>query len=150
LVVGFLACLGVAADLACSDGSAFQPITYGAQPWTPPAGWGEPGNPNQCTVGEFIAVDGPTCKGCTNIAYALCVGTHFSQCVCGGPFWSGAACPFNLVCGENDFPPVGWSELSGYSGPGWAGMEAGAPDSTMGTPTPDSAAAGGSGGAGGG
>jgi hypothetical protein len=120
-VVGLLASVGVAAGFACSDGSAFQPVTYGAKPWVPPAGWGQPPTyPIQCVVGYYVAID--SCEGCTAISYALCVGTHFSQCACGGPFWTGATCPNNYACSTDDLPPAGWTEYTDYVGPGYIGF----------------------------
>ena len=107
------------ANLACSDNSrSFQPVTFGAQPWEPPAGW-DPEPP--CAVGYFIAIYG--CPGCTGISYALCEGTSFTQCACGGPFWPGAMCPQTLPCSSNDFPPQNWTEFIDYAGPGWAGLQ---------------------------
>ena len=109
----------------CAGAGAFQPLTYGAKPWNPPAGWDpEPtsgGLPGYCPVGYYVAID--SCTGCTAISYALCDGASFTQCVCGGPFWSGATCPGNLSCGPNDFPPTNWTEYGDYAGPGWAGLE---------------------------
>lgn len=99
----------------------FQPITYGARPWDPPPGW-DPEPP--CATGYFVAID--TCPGCAGISYALCTGVTFTQCVCGGPFWPGVECPKSLVCCADDFPPINWLELVKYSGPGWAGLSAGA------------------------
>jgi hypothetical protein len=99
----------------------FQPIAYGAKPWTPPAGW-DPEPP--CATGYYVAID--SCPGCTGISYALCAGVTFNQCTCGGPFWPGVECPKSLVCCPNDFPPLNWLELVKYSGPGWAGLSPGA------------------------
>jgi hypothetical protein len=106
---------------ACSAPSAFQPVAYGAKPWRPPAGW-DPEPP--CGTGYFVAID--TCPGCSGIAYALCDGHSFSQCVCGGPFTPGAMCPQTFACSVNDFPPQNWLEFTDYAGPGWAGLHAGA------------------------
>jgi len=76
LIVGVAAFMAVAAGLGCSE-SAFQPITEGAQPWVPPSGWNE----LPCSTGYYEPIDSGTCKGCTGaIAYALCVGTSFTQC----------------------------------------------------------------------
>jgi hypothetical protein len=115
-----LTALGVVAamaNLGCSsDPNAFQPITFGAKPWTPPPGW-DPEPP--CAVGYFVAID--SCSGCTGISYALCVGDRFSQCVCGGPATPATTCPQMLACDANDFPPINWTEFTLYAGPGWAG-----------------------------
>jgi hypothetical protein len=119
LIVGLAALVAGAANLACSsDGtSSFQPVAFGARPWSPPAGWDpEPA----CVTGYYIAVE--TCNGCTGISYALCVGNSFTQCTCGGPFWTGAMCPQNLVCSSDDFPPENWIEFTDYAGPGRAGQ----------------------------
>jgi hypothetical protein len=113
-----LVALAATANLRCSsDQNAFQPIAYGAKPWTPPPGW-DPEPP--CAVGYYIAID--TCSGCTGLSYALCVGDTFSQCVCGGPPTPGATCPQMFVCDVNDFPPQNWVEFTMYAGPGWAGL----------------------------
>ncbi|MES1206023.1 MAG: hypothetical protein ABUS79_08805 [Pseudomonadota bacterium] len=105
-------------DLACYDRTEdFQPAAYGAKPWDPPDGW-DPEPP--CATGYYVAID--SCPGCSGISYALCTGTAFTQCVCGGPAWPGVECPKALVCCANDFPPVNWLELLKYSGPGWAGL----------------------------
>ncbi len=121
-IVGVVAFTAIAAGLACSGSpDAFQPITYGAQPWQPPPGWFADPYPT-CATGYYVAIDSDTCKGCTGgIAYALCTGVTFTQCACGGPFWPGAECPKSLVCCPNDFPPFNWQEYTKYSGPGWAG-----------------------------
>jgi hypothetical protein len=117
-VVAIAVLSAAAADLSCYElPRDFQPITYGAKPWTPPSGW-DPEPP--CATGYYVAID--SCPGCTGISYALCTGVTFSQCACGGPFWPGAECPKSLVCCTNDFPPVNWLELTKYSGPGWAGL----------------------------
>ena len=121
-IVAIAAVLAAVAGLSCYERPQdFQPATYGAQPWDPPAGW-DPEPP--CATGYFVAID--TCPGCTGISYALCTGVTFSQCVCGGPFWPGVECPKSLVCCPNDFPPINWLELVKYSGPGWAGLSPGA------------------------
>jgi hypothetical protein len=104
--------------VACSQSSTtFQPVTFGARPWSPPSGW-DPEPP--CGVGYYVAIT--TCAGCTNVSYALCDGDKFSQCTCGGRFWPGAICPQGFVCGPDDFPPWGWQEFTDYAGPGWAGL----------------------------
>jgi hypothetical protein len=112
--VAFLA----AAIPACGDPNAFQPITKGAKPWTPPAGWAPQ---LQCAVGYFVTID--TCPGCTGISYALCTGDSFNQCTCGQPFTPGAQCPAQFHCSPDDFPPQGWQEFTDYTGPGWAGLD---------------------------
>lgn len=109
LIVGVAAFMAVAAGLACSENS-FQPITEGAQPWDPlsVSGWNEP----PCSTGYYEPIDSSTCKGCTEkIAYALCVGTSFTQCTCGGPYWPGAVCPKGTPCSGNDFPPFNWIQF---------------------------------------
>jgi hypothetical protein len=118
-IVGAAAFIAAVASLACSDASrSFQPVTYGAKPWSPPPGWDpEPA----CVVGYFIAID--TCPGCTGISYALCEGDRFTQCVCGGSFWPGALCPQTFACSSDDFPPPYWLEFTDYAGPGWAGLD---------------------------
>jgi hypothetical protein len=121
LIIGLAALVAAAANLACSssaDGtSSFQPVAFGARPWSPPAGWDpEPA----CVVGYYIAVE--TCNGCSGISYALCVGNSFTQCTCGGPSWPGAMCPANLACSSDDFPPENWMEFTDYAGPGRAGQ----------------------------
>ena len=105
--------------VACTNETTFQPITYGAKPWNPPAGW----NPVNCATGNYVAID--SCPGCTAISYALCVGTTFTQCVCGGPVWPGATCPLGLVCSPTDFPPENWTEYTDYDGPGHYTVDAG-------------------------
>jgi hypothetical protein len=107
-IVGVAAFMAVAAGLACSENS-FQPITEGAQPWEPPSDWTEP----PCSTGYYALIPDPTsCKGCTGeISYALCVGTSFTQCTCGGPYWPGAVCPKGTVCSGNDFPPFNWIQF---------------------------------------
>jgi hypothetical protein len=110
--------VAAAVALACSQSAApFQPIVYGAEPWTPPEGW----SPDACATGYFIAID--TCKGCTGTSYALCTGLSYTECVCGGPFSSGATCPQTLPCTATDFPPPTWTEYTDYVGPGWAGLD---------------------------
>jgi|SRR5208283_4374375 len=104
-IFGVAAFIAAAAGPACSE-SSFQPITYGAKPWSPPPTWDEP----PCTVGYYVAIVGETCDGCTGTSYALCTGISFTQCVCGGPFWPGATCPANAACADNDFPPFGWQQ----------------------------------------
>jgi len=123
LIAGVAAFIAVAASLACSPDNSFQPITYGARPWHPPAGWNqETAGLAPCVTGYYVAID--SCQGCTTpISYALCVGHSFTQCVCGGPAWPGAMCPHSLVCCSNDFPPYNWAEYSIYTGPGWAGLD---------------------------
>jgi hypothetical protein len=98
--------------VACSSETGVQPITYGAKPWVPPAGW----DPVNCATGNYVAID--SCPDCTAISYALCIGNSFTQCVCGGPVWPGATCPLGLVCASNDFPPENWTEYTDYDGPG--------------------------------
>jgi len=117
LVVGAFAT--AAAVVSCSvDPRSFQPITYGAQPWEAPAGW----NPQPpCVTGYYVAID--SCQGCPGISYALCDGTTFTQCVCGGPFWPGAMCPQTFACSSDDFPPYNWVEFTDYAGPGWTGLQ---------------------------
>jgi len=128
VAVAVAALLGGAALVACSgDANSFQPITYGAKPWQPPAGW-DPEPP--CPVGYYVAIN--SCTGCTGISYALCVGDNFSQCVCGGPFTPGATCPQTFACSTDDFPPQNWAEFTDYAGPGWAGLKAGADAGTRG------------------
>jgi hypothetical protein len=119
LLVGFAA-LGAAAVFACSSATEFQPLTSGAKPWVPPAGWA----PDNCATGNYVAIT--TCPGCTAISYALCEGNRFTQCVCGGPDWPGATCPLSLDCSSTDFPPQNWTEYTDYTGPGWAGLDASA------------------------
>jgi hypothetical protein len=120
-MVGAAAFLAVVAHIACSgEANSFQPITYGAKPWLPPAGW-DPEPP--CSTGYYVAID--SCMGCSGISYALCTGDTFSQCVCGGPFTPGATCPQTLVCSVDDFPPQNWMEFTDYAGPGWAGLKSG-------------------------
>jgi hypothetical protein len=118
-IVGIAALVATAAGLACSGNpDAFQPVAYGAKPWSPPAGWDpEP----VCSSGYFVAIH--TCNGCPAISYALCDGMAFTQCVCGGPFWPGAICPAQFVCADDDFPPYSWIEFTDYTGPGWAGLD---------------------------
>jgi hypothetical protein len=109
LIVGAAAFMAVAAGLACSE-SSFQPITEGARPWEPPSGWNEP----PCSTGYYAVVipDPRSCQGCTGeISYALCVGTSFTQCTCGGPYWPGAVCPKTYTCSGNDFPPFNWIQF---------------------------------------
>jgi hypothetical protein len=119
LVVGVAAWVGAVAGVACSDSSSsFQPLAYGARPWAPPAGW-DPEPP--CAPGYYVAIN--TCEGCAGISYALCSGTRFTQCVCGGPFWTGAVCPQTFACSSDDFPPTNWVEFTDYAGPGWAGLQ---------------------------
>jgi hypothetical protein len=120
-VVAALAFVAAAAHLGCSDeANSFQPVAYGAKPWLPPPGW-DPEPP--CPTGYYVAID--SCTGCTGLSYALCDGDTFSQCVCGGPFTPGAACPQTFACSANDFPPQNWAEFTDYAGPGWAGLKAG-------------------------
>jgi hypothetical protein len=118
-IVAVMALLAAAAlGPSCSDRPQdFQPVTDGAKPWAPPAGW-DPEPP--CATGYYVAID--TCEGCAGISYALCTGVTFTQCVCGGAFWPGVECPKSLVCCPNDFPPFNWLELNKYAGPGWAGL----------------------------
>jgi hypothetical protein len=127
LIVGVAAFIAAASGLACYESSpSFQPITYGARPWTPPDGWfADPYPP--CVTGYYVAIDASTCKGCPGtIAYALCTGVTFTQCACGGRFWPSVECPKTVTCCPNDFPPFGWVEYTKYSGPGWAGYGSGA------------------------
>jgi hypothetical protein len=122
--VAIAAFLVAATGLSCYERPQdFQPVTYGAIPWSPPDGW-DPEPP--CSTGYYVAIDGSSCTGCSGIAYALCTGVTFTQCVCGGPFWPGVECPKSLVCCANDFPPFNWLEHTKYSGPGWAGLSPGA------------------------
>ena len=117
-IAAFIAAFAAIAGLSCYERPQdFQPITYGAQPWDPPAGW-DPEPP--CATGYYVAID--SCPGCPGISYALCTGVTFDQCVCGGAFWPGVECPKSLVCCPNDFPPLNWLELVKYAGPGWAGL----------------------------
>jgi hypothetical protein len=118
-IVGIAALMATAGGPACSGSpDAFQPVAYGAQLWSPPAGW----DPEPiCTTGYYVAID--TCAGCSAISYALCDGMAFTQCVCGGPFWPGAVCPQTFVCADDDFPPYNWIEFTDYAGPGWAGLD---------------------------
>jgi hypothetical protein len=113
------AALLAAASAACGDPNAFQPITAGAKPWTPPAGWAPD---EQCAVGYYVTIE--TCPGCTEpLSYALCTGVDFNQCVCGSPFTPGAICPNEFHCPPNDFPPQNWQEFTPYTGPGYAGND---------------------------
>jgi uncharacterized membrane protein YgcG len=105
---------------ACGDQNAFQPIAYGAKPWTPPADWAPQ---TQCAAGYYVTIK--TCPGCTGLSYALCTGVDFNQCTCGSPFTPGAYCPNQFHCAADDFPPQGWQEFTDYSGPGWAGYNSG-------------------------
>jgi hypothetical protein len=120
------AATGVSALLAgslaagCSDASKFQPVAFGARPWTPPAGW-DPEPP--CVVGYYVAIT--TCEGCSGISYALCDGDLFSQCTCGTAFAPGDICPQTFACAPDDYPPQNWQEFTDYAGPGWAGLTAG-------------------------
>ena len=118
VILGVAALLATVSGLSCYERpDSFQPITYGAKPWNPPAGWDpEPA----CATGYYVAIN--TCEGCKDISYALCTGTIFTQCVCGGPFWPGATCPQQFVCAADDFPPFNWVEFTDYAGPGWAGL----------------------------
>jgi hypothetical protein len=130
-IVGVAAFLAAASGLGCYENSgSFQPVAYGARPWTPPDGW-YPDDPPYypCATGYYIAIDANTCidpstrKGCTGpVAYALCTGVTHTQCTCGGPFWPGVECPKSVVCCPNDFPPFNWLENATYSGPGWFGL----------------------------
>ncbi|HVZ87869.1 MAG TPA: hypothetical protein VHG72_12920 [Polyangia bacterium] len=105
--------------VGCGQGpDVFQPVAYGARPWSPPPGW-DPEPP--CETGYYVAID--SCPGCTGISYALCTGTNFTQCTCGGSFTPGATCPQTFVCGPDDFPPQDWMEFTDYAGPGWAGLD---------------------------
>jgi hypothetical protein len=108
--------LGAISLFACSSSSSFQPLGYGAKAWSPPAGW----DPDVCVTGYYVAID--SCPGCTGYSYALCDGSRFTQCICGGAFWPGATCPQTLDCSSTDFPPPNWTELTDYAGPGWAGL----------------------------
>jgi len=115
-VVASLAFLAAAVQ-ACQDPNAFQPITYGAKPWQPPACWAPTW---QCATGYYVAVD--SCPGCTGVSYALCSGDAFDQCVCGGPFTPGATCPAQIHCAVNDFPPQNWIDFGSVGanpGCGW-------------------------------
>jgi|SRR5664279_1468495 len=132
LVVGVFAVIAAAILPACSIESSFQPLAYGAKPWTPPAGWDpqpNPGGQPGCPAGYYIAIR--SCDGCQDISYALCDAAAFTQCVCGGPPWkypssSGSACPQGLSCNADDFPPPNWLEFADYTGPGWAGLQSAA------------------------
>ncbi|MGD0673875.1 MAG: hypothetical protein ABSC94_00560 [Polyangiaceae bacterium] len=130
-VVGVAAFIGLAVGPACSaSSSSFQPVAYGAKPWTPPAGW----NPEPpCSTGYYVAIT--SCEGCSGTSYALCDGNSFTQCVCGGSFWSGATCPLTIQCSSDDFPPPSWSEFTDYAGPGWAGLAVMADASAGAVPT---------------
>jgi hypothetical protein len=115
---------GTVALSACWSDNAFQPLADGAQPWKAPAGWNPFDNaPGYVVVGNtYIAIC--SCPGCSGISYALCNdGLTFDQCVCGSSFYSGAACPSQWNCSDNDYPPQGWSEFNEYTGPGFAGNE---------------------------
>jgi hypothetical protein len=122
------AVIGAAFGFGCSlSNDAFQPITTGAKPWTPPAGWNPqmaettPG-PFVCVVGNYIAITGSSCAGCGGVlSYALCTGSRYDQCSCGRPYTPGATCPQEFVCATNDFPPQNWTEFTDYDGTGWAG-----------------------------
>ena len=132
-ILGVAAFLGAASGLACYENSgSFQPVTYGARPWTPPDGWFSDNPYLPCATGYYVAIDATTCKGCTGpVAYALCTGVTTNQCTCGGPFWPGAECPKSIaVCCPNDFPPINWQENTKYSGPGWFGLSPSAATST--------------------
>ena len=121
LGVGVAAFMAATAPACSQSSSSFQPVAYGAKPWEPPAGW----DPiPACVVGYYVAID--SCKDCTGISYALCDGSQFSQCVCGGSFSSGATCPQTFDCSTDDFPPPNWMEFTDYAGPGWAGLDHGA------------------------
>jgi hypothetical protein len=120
-LVTIAALIAASAGLSCYERPKdFQPVAYGAKPWSPPPGW-DPEPP--CATGYFVAIN--TCEGCNGISYALCTGVTFTQCACGGPFWPGAICPQSLVCTADDFPPFNWLEFTAYSGPGWAGLSTG-------------------------
>jgi hypothetical protein len=127
LLAGVALLVAVAVGFGCTNDD-FQPLTYGAKPWTPPAGWdpqplNSGGGLSQCPTGYYIAIR--SCDGCTGISYALCDGWTFSQCVCGGPAWKypsavGSTCPQLLSCDSGDFPPPNWLEYVDYNGPGRA------------------------------
>jgi len=119
-LAGLAALSGTVALFACTNSTSFQPLAYGAQPWVPPAGW----DPVDCVTGYYVAID--SCKGCPGISYALCDGSRFTQCACGGGFWAGATCPQTLDCSTTDFPPPNWTEDVDYAGPGWAGLKSSA------------------------
>jgi hypothetical protein len=114
----FLLAIGACWGRGGAGPDAFQAVAYGARPWTPPPGW-DPEPP--CGTGYYVAID--TCPGCNGISYALCTGTNFTQCTCGGPFTPGATCPQTFVCATDDFPPQNWLEFTDYAGPGWAGLD---------------------------
>src|SRR4051794_40508956 len=87
-ILGVIALGAISAMSACSNPNAFQPLTYGAKPWTPPPGWDPqpgPGGQPGCPAGYYIAIR--SCEGCKDISYALCDAAAFTQCVCGGPMW---------------------------------------------------------------
>jgi hypothetical protein len=119
LLAGVATFLGAVGIFACSSSSSFQPLAYGAKPWVPPAGW----DPDECVTGYYVAI--LSCEGCSGISYALCDGSRFTQCACGGPVWAGATCPQTLDCSSTDFPPPNWTEYTDYAGPGWAGLQSG-------------------------
>ena len=122
--------MAVATGLSCYESpQSFQPITTGAKPWTPPNDPNNPWDPEPpCVTGYYVAID--SCPGCTGVSFALCTGSTFTQCVCGGPFWPGVQCAKSVVCCPNDFPPYNWLELKTYAGPGWAGLNPGLNAST--------------------
>ena len=122
--------MATAAGLSCYESpQSFQPITTGAKPWTPPNDPNNPWDPEPpCVTGYYVAID--SCPGCTGVSFALCTGSTFTQCVCGGPFWPGVQCAKSVVCCPNDFPPYNWLELKTYAGPGWAGLNPGLNAST--------------------
>jgi len=75
VILGVAALLATVSGLSCYERpDSFQPITYGAKPWNPPAGWDpEPA----CATGYYVAIN--TCEGCKDISYALCTGTIFTS-----------------------------------------------------------------------
>jgi hypothetical protein len=117
-VLALLLAIGLGPGCSAGGPDAFQPIAYGARPWSPPPGW-DPEPP--CSTGYYVAID--SCAGCGGISYALCTGVSFTQCTCGGPFRPGATCPQTFVCSTDDFPPQNWMEFTDYAGPGWAGLD---------------------------
>ena len=117
-VLALVLTIGISPGCAGGGPDAFQPIAYGARPWSPPPGWDPV---PACGAGYYVAID--SCSGCSGISYALCTGTTFTQCTCGGPFTPGATCPHTFFCAMDDFPPQNWMEFADYAGPGWAGLD---------------------------
>ena len=49
IVLAMMALSAVAATPGCTSPTAFQPLTYGAKPWTPPPGWDPATEPRRTT-----------------------------------------------------------------------------------------------------